>query len=182
MDFGRLVHRRKTTYAFSGRKIGAKAMARILEAGRWAPSSCNSQPWKFVVITSRKKISALLKSAFYGAFFTSPAAIIAIVAPRELIGADCLRGVAKGKVGSDELFMSLSLPAYAMSLQAEEMGLGSCLLTFHEDSIAKLIGLRTGDRMPLSVGIGYPHKKRAEGYLHEREPLAKLVLREKFRA
>ena len=36
------------------RPVEAEKLERILEAGRVAPSACNAQPWKFVVITDRE--------------------------------------------------------------------------------------------------------------------------------
>lgn len=39
---------RRSAYALSGETISEQELMRIFEAGRWAPSSYNSQPWRFV--------------------------------------------------------------------------------------------------------------------------------------
>lgn len=41
--------RRWSPYVFSERPVSAETLRSILEAARWAPSSFNEQPWRFVV-------------------------------------------------------------------------------------------------------------------------------------
>ena len=36
----------------------------IVEAGRWAPSSTNIQPWRFIVVEDRETISAMARSVY----------------------------------------------------------------------------------------------------------------------
>lgn len=44
-----LVHRRRSPYAFDGAAVSDADLRRVFEAARWAPSSYNEQPWRFVV-------------------------------------------------------------------------------------------------------------------------------------
>ena len=52
MDFLSLVKQRQSDRAFRipERSVEPEKLERILEAGRLAPSSCNSQPWHFIVV------------------------------------------------------------------------------------------------------------------------------------
>ena len=51
MDFLSLVKQRQSDRAFDPeRSVEPEKLERILEAGRLAPSSCNSQPWHFIVV------------------------------------------------------------------------------------------------------------------------------------
>ncbi len=43
-----LILKRKSTVLFSSRKIDRDIIQRLFEAARWAPSSLNQQPWKFI--------------------------------------------------------------------------------------------------------------------------------------
>lgn len=43
-----LLHDRYSPFTFSARPVSAPALARLFEAARWAPSSYNEQPWRFV--------------------------------------------------------------------------------------------------------------------------------------
>ncbi len=42
---------RRSVRKFSDRRISDNDMGLIIEAGRWAPSGANAQPWRFIVIT-----------------------------------------------------------------------------------------------------------------------------------
>jgi len=46
-----LIARRWSPYAFSDRPVSADDLRSLFEAARWAPSSYNEQPWRYVVAT-----------------------------------------------------------------------------------------------------------------------------------
>lgn len=47
-----LVAKRWSARAFSDRPVEKQKIMSLLEAARWAPSSSNEQPWRFIVFTS----------------------------------------------------------------------------------------------------------------------------------
>ena len=47
-DIADLFLRRWSPRAFSGERISDEALSSLFEAARWAPSSSNSQPWRFI--------------------------------------------------------------------------------------------------------------------------------------
>jgi nitroreductase len=49
-----LISRRKSTRAFSEKPVEPEKLRSILEAARWAPSSSNIQPWRFIVATKEQ--------------------------------------------------------------------------------------------------------------------------------
>ena len=54
-DFLQLVLSRQSDRAYDKeRPVEPEKLERILEAARLAPSACNAQPWKFVVITDKE--------------------------------------------------------------------------------------------------------------------------------
>jgi len=44
-----LLARRRSPYALSPRRVEPEKLRRVFEAARWAPSSYNEQPWRFIV-------------------------------------------------------------------------------------------------------------------------------------
>jgi nitroreductase len=44
-----LIRHRWSPWAFSERPVGNEELRLLLEAARWAPSSANEQPWRFIV-------------------------------------------------------------------------------------------------------------------------------------
>jgi len=51
MDFNEVVVKRRSVRKFKQDPVPKEVLNRILEAGRWAPSAGNSQPWRFIVVT-----------------------------------------------------------------------------------------------------------------------------------
>ncbi len=58
-----VIFNRRSTRAFMKQPIPDFMIRRILEAGRYAPSAGNSQPWKFAVVNSPDIIEAMEKDA-----------------------------------------------------------------------------------------------------------------------
>ncbi len=46
-----LIERRWSPYAFADKPVDPADLHSLLEAARWAPSSFNEQPWRFIVAT-----------------------------------------------------------------------------------------------------------------------------------
>ena len=49
-----LIERRWSPYAFADKPVDPSDIASLLEAARWAPSSFNEQPWRFIIATRDK--------------------------------------------------------------------------------------------------------------------------------
>ena len=63
-DFLQLVTSRQSDRAYDmSRLVEQEKLERILEAARLAPSACNAQPWKFVVITEPELSTKIGKAA-----------------------------------------------------------------------------------------------------------------------
>jgi nitroreductase len=75
---------RRSVNAFLPSELDKNVLEQILNAGRWAPSWTNSQPWSFVVITNKelkRKIGAIgSRKTFYSkAPWMEDAAVIIVV-------------------------------------------------------------------------------------------------------
>ena len=46
-----LLQKRFSPRAFEDRSVAKETIRSLLEAARWAPSSFNEQPWRFIVAT-----------------------------------------------------------------------------------------------------------------------------------
>ena len=57
--FSFVLKNRRSIRKYQNKAISKAVIQQIIEAGRFAPSSHNSQPWRFVVITNRKRIKEL---------------------------------------------------------------------------------------------------------------------------
>ena len=48
MNVNRIIKDRRSTYAFSNKALDEETLKLLFEAARWAPSSFNEQPWRFI--------------------------------------------------------------------------------------------------------------------------------------
>ncbi len=56
-DILKLITTRRSIRKFKKEAVPAQTIKKILEAGRWAPSGLNNQPWRFMVLEKAKKDS-----------------------------------------------------------------------------------------------------------------------------
>jgi nitroreductase len=62
MDIFKLIKTRRSIRKFTDKPVSDEIINNIIEAGMWAPSGLNNQPWKFAVIREtglKSKISSL---------------------------------------------------------------------------------------------------------------------------
>ena len=135
----------------------------ILEAGRLAPSSKNSQPWHFIVIKDNammKKISSLTPTGAHIA--KAPLAIAILMDGAKLPEVDGARAVQN------------------MVLAAWDLGIGSCWVTnFYDDGVKELLGVPQRMKLVTVMPFGYPSEPKTSRK-KIRKPLEEIVHYEKF--
>jgi nitroreductase len=154
-NFFELVKNRKTTYEFSDKKISDADLQNILDAGRWAPSSHNSQPWRFIVIKNKSKIESLIKICYYGEFHTLPQTIIAVVLEPTNVKQEKATKGDTSKMYQYHKYINIAMPTLTMSYEAADLGIGSCLLSPIIPQANKILKVPKGKEAVLLLGIGY---------------------------
>ena len=172
-DFLQLVAARQSDRAYDmTRPVEPEKLAQILEAARLAPSACNAQPWKFVVVTD-PELSVKVGKATAGLGMNKFAknAPVHILVVEESMNITSYLG-AKIK---DKYFplVDVGIATAHITLAAESLGLGSCILGwFDEKAIKQLVGIPANKRLLLDITIGYPAKAKRK---KSRKPLEKVV-------
>ena len=161
MDFLRLVMSRQSDRAYDKEhSVEPEKLERILEAARLAPSACNAQPGKFVVVTDRELSRKVGKAAAgLGMNKFAKDAPVHILIVEESANITSLLG---GKV-KDKHFplIDVGIAASHIVLAAESEGLGSCILGwFDEKEIKQLTGIPASKRLLLDIIVGYPLKEK----------------------
>jgi len=157
--FLKLTKSRKTTYEFTNKKVKESHLNKILEAGRWAPSCTNTQPWHFIIVKNKERIKKLMMTANYGDFHADPVLIIAVVLLKNKCPGDgfsCFRGKDSGVYDS---FMSVGMAGLNMILEAQDQNINSCIITPNQEEVKKLLKIKKKDFVPLLLGFGYQSKK-----------------------
>ncbi len=143
---------RRTTCEFTAQAPRKEEIEKILEAGRWAPSVLNLQPWNFVVVRDGLAIQQLKGMAVYGRFHSRPPIVVAIVLEKDCIGPPSVKD---DKMRLHDAYMSVSMPALCMALAAAELGIDSCLLTPDEDTAKLALRLKENEEVPIVIGLGH---------------------------
>lgn len=158
MTFLELSKQRESVRKYSDRPVEREKIERCLEAARLAPSACNSQPWKFVVVDDSQLKDQVARQTFskllpFNQFTIEAPVIVAIVMEKPTALAQ-IGGRIKDK---DFYLMDIGIVAEHFCLQAAEEGLGTCMLGwFNEKEVIRLLGVPKGKRIGLLISLGYP--------------------------
>lgn len=168
MSFLDLANNRYSVRNYTNAPVPEEKLNRCIEAVRLAPSACNSQPYKFIIINNPELKEKLAKAAFEGLvdlnyFAYQAPVLVLIVSDRQKISAK-IGGLLKRKNFS---LMDIGIAAEHFCLQATEEGLGTCMLGwFNEKKVKNLLSIPTLKRVELMISVGFsadeksPDKKR----------------------
>jgi len=154
-DYFELIHKRESCRDFDTRPVEKEKLERCVEAARIAPSACNSQPWKYLVVTNAemvKKLRPTMQDLGMNKFVDAcPAFAIVLEEPTRLKVAVSQRFKDQGFAPIDLAF-SASQFCYA----ATELGLSTCIIGWHnEPKIREMFDLKKTERVRLILAVGY---------------------------
>ncbi|MFA5238622.1 MAG: nitroreductase family protein [Phycisphaerae bacterium] len=163
-----LANKRYSVRNYKTAPVPHEKVLRCIEAARLAPSACNSQPWKFVIVDAPELLKELTSAAFKGLLdfnnfaFKAPVLVL-IVSQRQKLSAKF------GSIVKKKNFqqMDIGIAAEHFCLQAAEEGLGTCMLGwFNEAKVKKTLSIPKLKRVELIITVGFsadekpPSKKR----------------------
>ncbi len=163
-NFLRLIRSRRSCRKYSDQAVEREKLERIIEAGRMAPSACNAQPWKFIVVDDKAllhDLSGAASSKLLGMNWFVNQAPIQVVIVRERVNITSkIGGTIKNK---DYSLIDIGIASENICLQAEAEGLGSCILGwFDEERVKKILSIPKSKRVELIITIGYSLAEKRE--------------------
>jgi nitroreductase len=169
MEYTELIHSRESVRNYDPKRpVPVEILKKILDAGRLAPSACNYQPWKFLVISS----SALLEKvkACYRREWLKDAPHIVVV-----LG---LRNQAWNRSydGYNSIETDVAIAMTHIILAAENEGVGACWIAAYDPALLKEV-LKPGEN-ELIFGItplGYPKAGYKKTLIKKRKSLEEIV-------
>ena len=159
--FLRLVKSRRSIRHFKNISIPRHDLTLCAESARYAPSACNSQPWKFIIIDAplqKEKIAKTVLSGPYkmNSFAENAGAFIAIVSEKVKLSA-WLGGKLR-KTNFSEI--DIGIACSHLVLEAETLGIGTCILGwFNEKKLKRLLNVSRSKRIEILIALGYPSGK-----------------------
>ena len=157
MNFTELVIKRQSIRKYSNKAVEKEKIIRCLEAARLAPSASNSQPWKFIIIDEPELKNKVAKETFdkIASFnkFTVEAPVIVVITLEKVKLITQLGQRIKKK---EWKLIDIGITAEHFCLQAEEEGLGTCMLGwYNEKPIKKLLNIPDKKSIALIISVGY---------------------------
>jgi len=149
MELFEAVYGRRSVRSYSGKKISGEDLEKVLDAGRYAPSACDIQGWRFVVIDSDKVKKDLVDMG--AASFIEKAPIGVLVAYDNQT--DNLEYM--------DYVQSAAACIQNMMLAAHSLGIGCCWICHlpRKKDIRRLLSIPTHYDPIAYVAMGYPEKE-----------------------
>lgn len=147
-EFLDTVASRYSCRSYSDRAVEQEKLVSLMETARLAPSACNRQPWRFVVLTGGEKLDALRGCYRKEGFKIAPVCIACI----GLHGESWKRPTD----GKDHADIDVAIAVEHLCLAAETLGLATCwVCSFDVDTASDILGLREGEELVALLPLGY---------------------------
>jgi len=170
-----LIKHRKSVRNFLDRPVEREKILMCLEAARLAPSACNSQPWKFIVVDDIQLKNKLCAAAFSGIYsintFCKMAPVIVVVISEKSKFLARIGGMFRG---TKYYLIDIGIATEHFVLQAEDLGLGTCWIGwFNERAVKSILNIPQPKKIDILIALGYYDKEKARSE-HGREPIDKI--------
>jgi Nitroreductase len=158
---------RRSIRKFTADPVSRQDILTILEAGRWAPSGLNNQPWRFLVVTrDDPRHAPLAECTKYAHIIRSSAACIAVT-----LAKDALYSEMKDHQGAGACIQNMLLATHALGLGAVWIG----QIVNDQAATLGVLGLdQEAHELQAVIALGHPDQKGDS----KRNPLSELLLEE----
>ena len=171
-----LLKHRKSVRDFLDRPVEREKIMMCLEAARVAPSACNSQPWKFIIVDDRELKNRLCDTALSGiysmnSFCKTAPVVVAVVSEKSKF----LAGISEMLRGTKYYLIDIGIACEHFVLQAEDLGLGTCWIGwFDEQAVKSILNVPRSKKIDILIALGYYDRDKL-GSEHGREPIDRIA-------
>ncbi|HOJ50786.1 MAG TPA: nitroreductase family protein [Spirochaetota bacterium] len=179
MEILDIIKGRRSIRDFEEREVEKEKIEKIIEAGLWAPSAANRQPWKIVVVQKKELINELKKLTFKAfkeyteeklsrLYPKHPFVVTSTGSFSETLGNAPLVFAIFNEILENEHETILGMQSTSaliqnILLESYSLGLGSCWVSdiiLYSDEVAKLFGLDSKKyKLTAVIPVGYPKKE-----------------------
>lgn len=146
MDVKEAIRMKRAVRRFTSEPIPIEMIHAILNAGRRAQSSKNSQPWHLLAIRNRETLVELSKCGEWADHLAGAALGVALLSP--------------DPSEKFQTMFDLGQCAAYMQLAAWELGVGSCLASIYNPEHARnLLAFPDDLHLRIAISFGYPLEK-----------------------
>lgn len=158
MTFLEVINKRQSDRNYHSKPVEKNKIATILEAARLAPSACNAQPWKFIVVDNPEIKNIIADATSTKALgmnhWTKQAPVLIVIVEEKANITSKLGSIFKNRYFP---LTDIGIAAEHICLQAEELELGTCMIGwFNEKKVKKTLQIPKNKRVHLIITLGYP--------------------------
>jgi nitroreductase len=165
MTVSELIRTKHAVRQFTEEPLPEEAIRSILNAGRRAQSSKNTQLWHFIAIRDRQTLQQLSQCGAYAGHLAGASFAVALIA-------------------STADSFDLGQAAAYLQLTAWELGIGSCIASMWEPEKAKaILGVPHDLHFDVAISFGYPLPSREQSHTPKpngRKPFDEVVFWERW--
>lgn len=148
MEVLEAIRTKRAVRNFSSQPLDDETLRQIVNAGRRAQSSKNSQPWHFLVVRERETLKALSQLGQYAGQLVEAAAAVVLLTP--------------DPAERWSIMFDAGQAASYMHLAAWQLGVGTCPVTIYEHEAAReLLGIPPEWHLRAVLSLGYPADSEA---------------------
>lgn len=166
MDVLEAIYSRRSVRNYTTEPVEQEQIDEILEAGSWAPSGLNNQPWRFVVVRDAGVRAEMAKLTHYRRILEEAPVAVAVFVDRSAMYNDT-----KDYQGVGACLQNMLLTAHAQGLGA--VWLGEILK--NAVAVRELLGLPDNLELMAVVAVGHPARTDQTS---ERKGLGELLVKE----
>jgi nitroreductase len=157
LNFLELARKRSSCRKYLQKEVSDENVEIILESARIAPSACNKQPWRFVVVKNPEIKRKLIKEGcLFGInmdWAINASVIIVVGLKKSLITHKIAPQISK----IDYSLIDIGIAGEHIVLQATELGLGSCWIGWIKpEEVRKIVNWEKEIQPKALITLGYP--------------------------
>ncbi len=158
------IRSRRSIRHYKTQPVPSEITELVLEAGRWAPSGLNNQPWRFVTISDSSVLQQLSGLTHYSSIIKTSGMCIAV-----------FFNIPSG-YNRDKDMMGIGACIQNMLLAAHSLGLGAVWLgeiLNKKDEVRSLLEISDENELVAVIALGYSDEKPSG----KRKKLPELILK-----
>ena len=172
MEFDKVIKERYSVRKFEDRHLEQDVIDKILAAGHIAPTGCNNQPQRILVLNKDESIEKL--KACTKCHFNAPCAFLVCYNKDETWK--------RPYDGAMSAPVDAVIVATHMMLEAQNLGVGSCwVMHFDPFKMKEIFCIPDNTEPVVLLVMGYPHKDAAPIEMHSKfRPIDEVVFYDSF--
>lgn len=174
MDFIDLLQKRQSDRDYHPQPVEQWKIDKLIEAVRLSPSASNSQPWKLIIVDDpelKEKVARATHTKLIPLNkFVPKAPVIAVLTIER---PKIITQVGAHLKDREFPLIDIGIASAHFCLQAEELGLGTCMLGwFDEEKIKQYLNIPAKTRIGLLITVGYSSDKKRKKIRKTREKMS----------